>query len=58
MQTADGGGKIGENSDGRGILGEVKKVCQNKPSASLMEVVQEVYRNFEIEAAKKLQGLK
>jgi hypothetical protein len=53
-----GGGRTGENTDGRGILSEVRKVCQDKPSASLLEVVQEVYRNFEIEAAKKLQGLR
>ena len=37
----------GENTDGPGILGEVRKVCRGKPSLSLSEAILQVYDRFQ-----------
>jgi hypothetical protein len=51
--NAIGGGTIGKKTDPAGIIGEVRKVCQNKPSLSLALAVNEVYERFEDEATKE-----
>jgi hypothetical protein len=37
----------GENTEGPGILAEVRKVCQGKPSLSLSEASLQVYDRFQ-----------
>jgi hypothetical protein len=51
--NAVGGGTIGKNTDISGIVGEVKNVCQNKPSLPLTLATFEVYERFVNEAATK-----
>ena len=42
---------VGESTDGWGIVGEIKKRCQDDPSTNLMSVASKLYT--EMAAAKR-----
>jgi hypothetical protein len=37
---------VGRTTDGNGITGEVRLVCQSEPSLSLINAVSKVYKRF------------
>lgn len=39
-------GDVGASTDQPGIIGEIRKICLDRPSASLLAVTGEVYRRF------------
>jgi hypothetical protein len=42
-------GTVGNSTDGMGVIGEVKLLCQQQPSLSLLDATSRVYRRFEDE---------
>lgn len=42
-------GRVGESTDGAGIVGEVKLACQAAPSKTLIAVTLETYERFKAE---------
>lgn len=42
-------GRVGESTDGAGIVGEVKLACQAAPSKTVVEVTLETYQRFKAE---------
>lgn len=46
MASNDTGGQTGDSTDGLGLIGEVKRLCQQHPSESLVKTTINVFQEF------------